>query len=452
MGNKNSVASFLSRISQNHNLSWIVVVLALIDISIANLAQADISISKNDVNFSELISTSPFLISFVIIVIAFILGEIFLLNYSRHKTKNLVNNEFLVRLNKIVTIIQLALTIIIVSILIEIILFSKYDTAFLIVSETVSMLSSIAILILLVYRFLDWYNVGKNLVSLIFGVSFLVLIINLSLSYYLDLVDFQNRIPSIYKGATVELGEPIIGDDLYEYFYFTLDFTFIVFFNLLWLGTVIIFKHRVATMGKTKYWTLMSLPLVYFLSYYIVAQYMDSLEESNLVILFNQLYLYGFIFGQCLVGIIFFLMSRGMEYQSKLAKDFIFIFLIGTFLSSIGVYGYIYLTLYPPFGVVSFSFLPLGHYLIFIGLYSATIVISGQRQIIHDLRKYAETQYFGDISNVELKTQLLNQVSSILTENAKLIEDQTGLELETSKDQIEHYMDLVLHEITKKKK
>ena len=193
---------------------------------------------------------------------------------------------------------------------------------------------------------------------------------------------------------------------------FAYQFTAIMSFVSMWIATIFLTSRYASKSKKIKYWTIVSIPLVYFASLYLIPllQQQDLLGQLGIEDIPIYAYSYNFLLnivkaaGGIMFGIAFFLLSRTIMHV-QLKRSIIMagaglILLFGASTSSLVI-----MATYPPWGVISMTFLITGSYSLLVGLdyeafYLATdsslrriIATSSQKE--HDILKalgHAESQ------------------------------------------------------------
>jgi uncharacterized protein YjiS (DUF1127 family) len=119
---------------------------------------------------------------------------------------------------------------------------------------------------------------------------------------------------------------------------------------------------------------------------------------------------------------------------------------------AIGLYGALYQTMYPPFGLVSYSLYGLSYYLIFFGLYSTVAFISNDTKTRKQLYEYTDqTRFLTDIGRSQIENEIQKEVNSIINNNLNTLEEQSGLSLSMSEEEIKAYTKMVVDLVAESK-
>ena len=144
-------------------------------------------------------------------------------------------------------------------------------------------------------------------------------------------------------------------------------------FLILWLATAILMKQYLRKLGKGKYYLLMGLPLIYYV-YPFQSHFGDPFFPllQSLPISFSVTYVLIFSVTKQVGALFFslaFLVTSSLIKDDRVRKSLL--------ISAIGMVvlvGSLEITplqfhVYPPYGLITEAFLPLGAYLLFVGIY-----------------------------------------------------------------------------------
>ena len=304
---------------------------------------------------------------------------------------------------------------------------------------------------LLFMRFISWFKVGKNRTLLLFSISALAVNANsimIVIFSYLALLNIQQVMnPFIPSFTNMMFNIPIIKSAYLT----TTTFQFL----LLWIATVLILKPFGSRIGPKKFWILITIPVIFFISKYQFYQ----LWLSNFLIAADLLspvsyFRFASIFevstnvvGALMFGMAYWIVSRGISDNTL--KRFVQISGVGIclfFLSS----QITNLTLipYPPFGLVSISFVSISSYLLFSGLYQAAMITS-KNSVIRSLMNKGtgnELRFIGNIGTSEMKQSITSQLKGVIQKYKDDIEngiDATSPDLEQD---VKAYVAMALNE------
>jgi hypothetical protein len=207
-----------------------------------------------------------------------------------------------------------------------------------------------------------------------------------------------------------------------------------------------------------KYWILVSIPLVYFLSQFqplflfTFAEYRMS-DPVLFGIVYTLLFSLSKPLGGVLFGVAFWMVSRNLK-DSKV-KNYLIISAYGmTLLFASNQPASLILAPYPPFGLVTISFMGLASYLLYLGIYSSALSVSEDSRLRQTIRKEAlrESQQFLDmIGTAEMEQAIQKKVLRFSRRTKDLMEHETGISTSVDEDDIRRYLEEVLIELKGKK-
>ena len=153
----------------------------------------------------------------------------------------------------------------------------------------------------------------------------------------------------------------------------------------MWIATAILLSQYRRKMGEVKYFLLMSIPLIYYIfpfQYYYGDIFSPLLLSSPLAISIAYVLVFS---ATKQVGA--FLFSLGFWTASALVPNILIRKLL--LLSSVGIailFGSIELVslqyhVFPPYGLITEAFLPLGAYLVFVGIFASAGQISRNAEL-----------------------------------------------------------------------
>jgi len=397
--------------------------------------------------------TSDFILGiFTIILVISIITQLLYLRISFLKNK--INFGFFTLSDtkiKLVAIINQSVIIcVLIATLIQILVSQSYYTDFIKFTVVLSSSVSVFFMSLLFMRFISWFQSSKNKTLLLFCVSTMAIIVNSLLvilySYFVLLNVFQIMAPLIpsINNAVVHL--PEIKN--------TYIVTSTVAFVLLWLSSVLILKPFSSNFGEIKFWLLMSIPNIYFISKFQFYQswLSDILIDTHILspvsfLRFLSIFdVSTIVVGAIVFGVAYWAVSKRISDNSL--RQFVQISGVGVcllFLSS----QVTNLTLlpYPPFGLVSISFTSISSYLLFIGLYQAALITSKDSVIRSLIHKSAENElrFIGNIGSSEMKHNITSQFKQVVKKYGDEIENP-DYKFDDSEEDVKGFVAMALQE------
>jgi hypothetical protein len=403
--------------------------------------------------------TSNFGISlFVLISTVFIIASFVIFQLIKSTTSEVRNNSKELRvLHGAAFTTQLLLIAAVAALLIQIVFLSEYYTAFLITIAALSPLTAAFVMIMSCSILITWFRFNRG--------SYVVLIFALAFSinaYVFIYTSFASIYHLIEKGAVITPeSEVIYPTDLFQagsiqrILSDTYKFAATANFVMLLAGSAIMLRHYSAKIGRIKFWIMVLVPSIYYISILLDALgiYVPESETE----LFNY-YIYASlngIIGGVLLGLLFWSISRTMK-PNKAVMNYLLLCSYGLVLLSIATVGQVSVAAFPPFGIAAFSMLPLSSYMIILGLYSAATSISQDirlREYIKDLCK-ADSGFLSTIGEAQLEKKVQAKASdleNVVKEHRVELEKKSGIESSIQEQDIKQYLLEVLQEVDRHK-
>jgi hypothetical protein len=396
---------------------------------------------------------------FVIITAVYTVGQYFILKYVNQNSGEVrAKDRYLNIIHWIVTVAQYLLVAIMIYIVLEILIFSQYQTIMLSAVVNTTGFLTVGILCLCAQRFFSWFRSNKNsLVVLLYASSFALFAFGLALisvnEFYLMLEKEPTRTPQSEVFFPSDYFQP--GSflttlfDAYQYIY-------LISFVILMAGTALLLRHYSRKIGRLKFWLIVSLPILYKVS--------SSLENFGLITLDTdtESFYYWLISslstsaGGILFGIAFWTVAKTIR-QNSVVKQYLIIAAFGFVLHFISNNLTLTAASYPPFGIATLIPLPLSAYMIFLGVYSTAISISQDIKLRQSIKKMAtkDTNLLSSIGTAQMDWEIQRTVrglQDVVEVQEKEMEKQTGIETNLEEDEMKEYLEQVMQEVGKAKK
>ncbi|MGB9169146.1 MAG: hypothetical protein WCB31_09495 [Nitrososphaeraceae archaeon] len=210
-------------------------------------------------------------------------------------------------------------------------------------------------------------------------------------------------------------------------------------------------KQYSAKFGRTKFWILIAVPLVGFI----------GLENINKVPIFRELILlYPHLYGlfssimptifQLVLAILF---GLGLFNTAKIINEkklslSLFVSALGIMIliGSQEIFG-VYVGAYPPYGLVSVSFMGLGSYLLFLGVITSSINITKNIKIRDDIiLKIENSNLLKDIGITEWNIEIEKSIKKITHESVLKAEKP-----DPSPEELQNLMNNIVDELKKRR-
>lgn len=346
----------------------------------------------------------------------------------------------------IIALTQFLLITIMVMIIQPTIAFKSYNTLSLLAVVFISHITALFFLIMLVLTLVDWIMTKRDRILSLYTISFSLMAIAIvtSLLYTEQVLTHQpsNIRPSSFHQSLLSIPRA----ELAMYFGSVLDITSILSFVSVWIASAVLLSTYSRRIGKIRYWAIISIPLIYFLFPF----------EKNVVDIFRSFVvsspvLYGVLnvtifsatkqIGALLFSLAF-LAAAALVTKHEMQK-YLLISAIGiAFLyGSIEIDTLLFAT-YPPFGVVTVSFMPMGSYLLFTGIILSARLVARDKELRKEFYNTAMSQ-MGLLKTIgvrEMENELMKSYKAI-DKSKRSLEKDSGFEKHNVKEALHGLVD-----------
>jgi hypothetical protein len=362
---------------------------------------------------------------------------------------------------KMVSIIQYVITAIILFVILQMVFYSQYSTAAITAVMAISYTTATVMMGLLAYLFFSWFNQNRGsgssgLTVFLYGISSAALVINTVIGLAL-LYTLSRYKPAIVgpRAANYNIVISSPTDSILNTLYIA---TSILGFILMWSATAILLRSYSEKLGKAKYWLLVSIPLVYFISQFLT---LFSSQLASVIALYPVLFTLLFVFskpaGGILFGAAFYSIGRRSggtsSHNGNFVRDYMTLAAYGVVLFFVSSQNTVAQMPYPPFGVIAASFVGLSAYMMFLGLYSSAISVSQDVKLRQSIRRSAieEAKFLESIGTAQMEQELQKRVLTIAKKNSDNMIEETGVQPSINEDEMKQYLREVIKEIKTKK-
>jgi hypothetical protein len=382
-----------------------------------------------------------------------IIAQLIILNFVY--TRKIPFERSILRVTyKAMVLTQLAIIIILVTILIEINFTLSYHLVHLELVFMISSITAVAVMGLLSYKFITWLRLDRSRITFAYLLASLSLSINaiIGMIYASDQFRYVSDIiqPSPYGG--------FIMHSHYSSLSVLYTVSSGITFALFWVGTVLLLQSYRKRLGTIKFWIIMLVPLLYFLSQFqpVVTSVLFDYSSGN-PMLYSIVYVLmlevSTPIGGILFGLAFMLVAR--RIQNANVKGYLVISGIGLLLLLISYRPQEIITgPFPPFGLLSASFMGLSSYLVFFGIYSSAVSVSQDSKLRASIRKSveAEVNFIGNIASAEMTNTVTERVLRTVKAVSEKIPRDTGISTSLTDVEIKDYVAEVIAETKKMKR
>ncbi len=387
---------------------------------------------------------------FVVISSVTIICQFCVLQFVRDKSREIrKKNRRINIMYHAVAIIQYFIIVVVAYVMLNLIITESYPMVASMVLTLTSFGVSTVLMGIFSVIFLLWYkkdHKAKSILVLIYGLSFVCVVISSLAVIYIYTYMFSERILTIVTPAS-DQSFPYNEDDPYPWkeirhmlfeIYANAD---LAAFYLKWGGTAIILHHYSHKMGRVKYWTLISLPLIYFslllaYDYNLFGEVSDSTIFLGIVSLNST-------WGGILFYIAFRLTSKNFESNERF-RNYLLMAGFGFMLFFSGSQANLLGTVYPPWGFATMSTFGFGTYMILMGLYLSAKSIAQNEELKETIKKstLAESKFLHSmgISAAEREKILID---TALAESKVMKEEEIkeiGITAPMSENEIKEYV------------
>jgi hypothetical protein len=431
----------------------IIVVLLVIDTSIARLY----TIIYGNVFYGNTFDNSVLwnVLGFALITTTCMILQYFLSKVVVNKTKqeSMKGHIHLGKVQKLVSGIQYTIIALFVSITLQMVFTSSYNTMVLAATIGVSYTFGAIMIGYLASRFYLWFKINKNSVIFAYTLASVALCVNIAITlfYVLDLLAEQ---PFIMRPHIGHMSAAISEDSIPYLVYASSG---IIAFILTWIATSLLMRHHSARLGKVKYWLILLIPLGYFLGQFApsLLNFFNEFRASDPVtfgIIYNLIFGLSKVVGGILFGIAFWTIARRLG-RTQVSKYMIISAygLILLFVSNQAIFLVNYN--YPPFGFATVSYVGFSCFLVMIGIYSAAISVGQDIELRRLIRKSAQKEagLLQHIASAEMEQQITKTVLSIARKNKAVMTEETGLATSLEDEEVVRYTKEVLQEVMKQR-
>ncbi|HBP64597.1 MAG TPA: hypothetical protein DD730_10045, partial [Desulfosporosinus sp.] len=161
-------------ITNSNRLIFAAVIIVVVALTI------DTSFIKTSILTTSESGSSQRVDSFVVIISITLIGQYLILAFVKNKSKEIIRKKELRIdvIHKIVTIVQYALTAILIFIILQLVLTSQYNVNLLIAATSISYGLAVVITALLAQRFFSWYASNRNSVAFSYGFASAIFMAN----------------------------------------------------------------------------------------------------------------------------------------------------------------------------------------------------------------------------------------------------------------------------------
>ena len=392
---------------------------------------------------------------FVAISVVYAFGQFFILEIIKAKNRE-VSGSIGISEN-VTTIVQYILTSIIVFAILEVLFSSQYHRDLLIASITISYGAAIFLTVLLTWKLLFWYKIYKRPIVLLYGLAAVFIVLtHISTLIWSDAVLLQKE--SVVLPESEVLFDPGFEEGSAVSFILSILYYFqTTFILLLWGGTVLLLYHNFKRIGRVKFWILVSLPIVSFMSIFIsfyqeIAPISPVTEAISLNFMIPILLLnYSGLAVGVIFGLSFILIGRFLKHGIH-SRDYMIVAGFGFMIFMWANGTTLIQAAYPPYGIATVSALPLSLFMILNGLSYSAVSVAQDITLRRSIRKNVkDMKFLESIGTAQMEQELQKRVLTIAKKNSEIMTEETEIQPSLSEDDMKQYLEEVIQEIKVRK-
>lgn len=337
---------------------------------------------------------------FVIFSIIFLTSSSILLNYVR---KTISKDSYqsipvgLEHFHNIMNGILILTGSIIIIIIIQILVLNKYSLILLEIQTYFSYISALVFLSFLVFLFVGWLTKKRNYIIILYAIAFSLVSVNLIVSLiYIQTYFSFSAVPDVKPFPLTAYVVNIPGTAITESLSMIYDFLSLSSFLLMWIATAILLSQYRYKIGKIRFFLLISIPLIYY-----IFPFQNYFGDVFFTLLFYSPVMFSVIYilifsatkevGAFLFGLSFWSASS-LVHHLRVQKSLLISFIGMVILFCSNEISPLRSHVYPPYGLITEALLPLGAYLLLVGIFTSAQNISQDARLRKEFYKSAESQ------------------------------------------------------------
>jgi hypothetical protein len=391
---------------------------------------------------------------FVIFSIIFLTSSPILLNYVRKIISKDSSQKMTIGLWYFHNLISATLLVtgsIILIIIFQMLVLNKYSLILLEIQTYVSYLSALVFLSFSVFLFVGWLTRKRNYIIMLYAIAFSLASVNLIVSLiYIETYFSFSVLPDVKPYPITAYVVNIPGSVITESLSLIYDILSLSSFLLMWIATAILLSQYRHKMGKIRFFVLISIPLIYYI--FPFQNYFGDIFFTLLFyspVMFSVIYILIFSatkeVGAFLFGLSFWSASS-LVHHDRVQKSLLISFIGMVIIFCSNEISPLRSHVYPPYGFITEALLPIGAYLLLVGIFSSAQYISQDARVRKEFYKSAESQL-----NL-LKNIGVSQMEKKYEEKVKFLQErikssQTIEEPELEEEHIKKILREVLNEL-----
>ena len=381
------------------------------------------------------------------------LGQRSLLEFVTKYAKRVsTRSRYLENLNIIVKAIEYVYLVLFTILILQTLFESFYYTAILSTVLTISNALTILTMALLAERLFSYYRSNKNIVVLLYGISSIILVVTAIFT-----IAFMVTVTRIQRTSSyIRIVSRISYFSTWVVTRYT-KLPILHIFNCIlpiFVEHMVILLHKYSEkLGRAKFWTMMGIPILFYIAQVIVVLlipylHLFDITSTSFIFYYRIVFTVSSTVGGILFGVPYLVISKKMINVPSV-RNYINLTGIGFILFFVAGSATVYHTPYPPYGLATVALIGISSYFIFLGsvLFQRSLYLKMPKY--QQLRKYVqEWPFLSDMGSAEVQEKILLMTNSIRNNFV----EEFGIEPSISADDTKKYLNEVLSEIKTLKK
>ena len=438
-----SIASVISGSKQALILISVIIIISIVDSQFVNTFYGtDLDTPGN-----------PHLVLFISLVIIVSMINIVLLFFvkSNHLLDRTSRPLLLKIAYGITSIVQYTTLLLLFITIFEMLAFHNYHRLWSILVIDLSHFWSAILLAVLSFTFIQWLRIVKSYSILIYVVVFGVILFLTLITIPLLTEQFNYQSQLVYpKDYTTLIVAVTVPSKDIAFLYGLGNYVLPVLLIASWILTVSILKPYMTRIGKSRFWLLVSVPLLYQLFAYIIRDANLATVPGLVDIIYTRQFQFFLGISYQISGLFFAIayLTVARRMKRKILKNYLIISSIGiaALFSSLQP-GMPFYAAYPPFGLVTITFLGLSSFLLLIGMLGCAAYVSRDTELRKEIFKDQDSisNMLKNMGFAEMQREIENRILP-LSAQIKLSEDMK-VHMDPSPEDVKLTIEEVLTEL-----
>ena len=369
-------------------------------------------------------------ISFVIIISFINIVMLFFVK-SNHLLDRTSRPKLLKIAYDITCVVQYTTLLLLFITIFEILAFHNYHRIWSILVIDLSHFWSAILVGVLAFTFIQWFKIVKSYSLLIYAVVFGVILFLTLITIPLLTEQFNYQSQLIYPRdyTTLIVAVTVPSKDI-AFLYGLGNYVLPILLIASWILTVSILKPYMARTGKSAFWLLVSVPLLYQLFAYVIRDANLTTIPGLVDIIYTRQFQFYLGISYQISGLLFAIayLTVARRMKRRILKNYLIISSIGiaALFSSLQP-GMPFYAAYPPFGLVTITFLGISSFLLLIGMLGCAAYVSRDTELRKEIfrDKDSISNMLKNIGFAEMEREIENRILPVAA-RLKLTEDMRG--------------------------